>query len=259
MERLLAHHTWLEVAALDKQDGVVIQAIGAVEQHGPHLPLLTDTLIAQSVTGRMLKHLPEEVPAWLLPTLPISKSTEHSGYAGTLALSAATLGAVLHDVAKSVAEAGFKRLLFVNCHGGNAGLLSMAARDIRAETGLLVFVTMPSLLPEEDFTAFTKEEQRFGIHGGRIETAYLLADHPELVRMERAAPHYPALLSETLQLTAQPTVAWLTRDWSVDGHFGDPTAATAEDGDRWLEHAGERLAKVVAEIAYFDIPVAGPS
>lgn len=99
MQRFLAHLTWQEVAELSKDPGVVIQPIGATEQHGPNLPLLTDTIIADETVARMLKHLPAEVPAWILPTLPIGKSNEHTGYAGTIALGAATLMAVVTDMA----------------------------------------------------------------------------------------------------------------------------------------------------------------
>ncbi len=253
MERFLAHLTWQNVAALDKDPGVVILPIGAVEQHGAHLPLLTDTLIANAALEAAFAALPDDVPAWALPTLPFSKSNEHVGFPGTLALSASTVMAVLRDVAQSVSSAGFRRLLFLNAHGGNKALLEMMARDIRAEFGLLTFLASPSPLTPEDRAALPEQEQRFGIHAGTVETALIMATTPQYAHPERATPHYPDVPSETLHLTALPQVAWLSRDWSPTGHFGDPTVATAEDGERWLKQAGEGLAALIAEIASFEV------
>ncbi len=251
--RYLAHYTWREVEGLSKDPGVVVQPIGAVEQHGSHLPLLTDTLIANATVERALAHLSEEVSAWVLPTLPVSKSNEHVGYAGTVALRASTLIAVLTDIASSLVAAGFKRLLFVNAHGGNKALLEMTCRDLHAELGLLCFLAQPSPLSDEERAALPVKEQRFGIHGGTVETALILAAHPELVHMDKATPHYPEFPSNKVHLTSLPQVAWLTRDWSPVGHFGDPTVATAEDGERWLDHAGKTLADLITEIAHFEV------
>jgi creatinine amidohydrolase len=253
MTRYLSHLTWQEVAELTKDPGIVIQPIGATEQHGHHLPLLTDTLIAEAVMTRALELLPSDVPAWVLPTLPISKSNEHIGYAGTIALKASTLIAVLTDIASSVAQAGFKRLLFVNAHGGNKALLEMLARDLWAELGLLTFVASPNPLTDGDKSVLVPQEQRFGIHGGTVETAIILASRPELVKMDKAAPFYPDFPSDTINLTAQPMVAWLTRDWSPVGHFGDPTVAKAEDGVRYIDEAARGLAAVIAEMASFQV------
>lgn len=253
MQRFLAHLTWQEVAALPKDPGVVILPIGATEQHGPHLPLLTDTLIADAVVSRMLDILPDETPAWVLPTLPVGKSNEHAGYAGTLALSAATLSAVVADLARSVAAAGFRRLLFLNTHGGNKALLEVACRDLRAELGLLCFLASPVPLSPEERAALPALEQRFGIHAGTVETALILAAHPDLAHPERAAAHYPAFASDALNLTHPPQVGWLTRDWSPLGHFGDPGAANRAAGERWLAHAARDLAALVAEIATFEV------
>lgn len=253
MTRALTHLTWSQVDNLAKDPGVLIQPIGAVEQHGHHLPLLTDTLIADATVERALKYLDDSVPAWVLPTLPVSKSNEHSGYAGTLVLRAETLMAVLRDVASSVASAGFKRLLFVNAHGGNKALLEMLTRDLRAELGLLCFLASPTPLTEADQAALPLQEQRFGIHGGTVETSFVLASNPELVQLDKAEPFYPAFPSEDLHLTAQPQVAWLTRDWSPVGHFGDPTASSAEQGEKYLDQAGRQLAATINEVAYFEV------
>lgn len=251
--RFLAHHTWSEVAALDKTDGVVLLPIGAVEQHGHHLPLLTDTLIVNRMLDAALAALPDDVAAWTLPVLPYSKSNEHTGFPGTVSLSAQTLIGVLHDIARSVAEAGFRRLAFVNGHGGNVALLEMAARDIRAATGLLCFCLQPALFVEPPFP-ISDEERRLGFHGGELETSLLLSIAPELVQMERAVRHY-AEFPETgtpLFFFAPASTAWLSRDWSADGIFGDATLGTAEKGNALIEAGGRRLADLIRAISTFE-------
>ena len=109
--RYLAHLTWRAIEQLPKQQGVLILPIGAIEQHGHHLPTLTDTLLVTTVLERALAQLPPEVAAWAMPSLNYSKSNEHRDFPGTFALSANTLAAVLHDLADGVKRAGFRRLI----------------------------------------------------------------------------------------------------------------------------------------------------
>ncbi|MBI3960353.1 MAG: creatininase family protein [Chloroflexi bacterium] len=265
VNRQLAHHTWSEVAALDKTEGVVILPIGAVEQHGHHLPLLTDALIVNRMLEAALAALPDDVAAWALPTLPYGKSNEHTGFPGTVSLSAQTLMAVLHDIARSLADAGFRRLAFLNGHGGNAALLEMTAREIRVATGLLCFSLQPALFMQPPFS-ISDEERRFGFHGGELETSLLLTIAPELVQMERAVRHYadypvPAPSPETgegrgggssLFFFGPASSAWLSRDWSESGIFGDATLGTAEKGDALIAAGGQRLADLIRVISTFE-------
>lgn len=252
--RSLAHHTWREIRDLPKDPGVVILPVGSVEQHGYHLPVLTDTLLATGVLKRTLAQLPDEVRAWTLPPLNYGKSNEHLGFPGTMTLSAATLTAVLHDIAASVKAAGFRRLAFFNGHGGNVAVLDAAARDIRAATGLLTFCLHPGLYCEAPFP-ISPEEQRFGIHAGEIETALMLALAPDLVKMEQAVCHFPAYpeVAPPLFLFGSASSAWLVRDWSESGVFGDATLGTREKGEALLAAATARLTKLIADISTFEV------
>jgi len=253
VNRFLAHHTWSEVAALDKSDGVVILPIGAVEQHGHHLPLLTDTLIVNCMLDAALAALPDDVAAWVLPTLPYGKSNEHTGFPGTVSLSAQTLMAVLHDIARSLADAGFRRLAFLNGHGGNNALLEMMAREIRAATGLLCFCLQPALFMDPPFP-ISAEERRLGFHGGELETSLLLTIAPGLVQMEKAVRHYPDYpdTGTPLFFFGPAASAWLSGDWSADGIFGDATLGTAEKGDALIAAGGQRLADLIRVISTFE-------
>ncbi|MBX3015625.1 MAG: creatininase family protein [Caldilineaceae bacterium] len=255
MRRNLTHYTWQEIAALDKQTGVVILPIGAIEQHGPHLPTITDTLQVTQVLDTTMARLPAEVRAWTLPPLNYGKSNEHTGFPGTIGLSATTLLAVLHDIADSLKAAGFRRLAFLNGHGGNLALLEVAARDIRVRTNLMCFCLQPSLFVNPPFP-ITPAEERLGFHAGELETSLMLAFAPELVQMEKAVCHFaPFPATETpLFFFGAASTAWLSRDWSPSGVFGDATLGTAAKGAAIIDAATERLATLITTMSHFELP-----
>ena len=195
---------------------VAIQPIGAVEQHGPHLPLVTDALIAEAVAAAAAARCAGP-GHWLLPTLSYGRSTEHLGRAGTIALSATTLLAVCLDLGRSLAASGVRKLVFVNGHGGQPSLLDVVTRDIRNETGLEVFAIMPSRF---GLPGGVKDPDPFGIHGGFVETSAVLALRPDLVHLDLAAADgldLGELYGGFRHLTLEGTVptAWLIDDVSA--------------------------------------------
>jgi creatinine amidohydrolase len=252
---------WLaspEIAAIAKEDALVVQPIASVEQHGPHLPCYTDSLVAEGLTERALAVTPEDVNVWTLPVIAYGKSNEHLGFPGTIALSARTLMAVCRDVGRSVARSGFRKLAFVNGHGGQPHLLELVARDIREETGLQVFPLFPYRLGVPGGVVSSDEELAYGIHAGELETSMVLALAPEAVRVDRLKPggdRVRALYGGLSYLSlegALPT-AWLTRDLSASGVIGDPTRASAEQGERAVAHLADGLSRVFAEICAFEL------
>jgi len=257
VERLLHRMSTTEVAALPKERGVIVQPIGAVEQHGPHLPVMTDAYVAERITAGAVGLLPDEAPVWILPTLHYGKSTEHLGRAGTIALSTRTLLSVCEDVGRSVASSGFRRLVFVNGHGGNPSTLDTVARDIRVETGLMVFpVTTGRLGIPDDLDV---PDAGFSIHGGHVETSLMLALDPTAVRMDRAVEGGRALAqlyADKAHLSLEGVVpsAWVTDDVSANGVIGDPTGATEEFGLRVVAAYQSRLAEALLEIVGFEFP-----
>ena len=252
MTRYLDRLSSPDIAALSKDPGVVVLPVGATEQHGAHLPVMTDTRQVVGVLGAALELLDASVNLWCLPALPYSKSNEHDAFAGTVSLSAATLTAVLGDVAASVRRAGFKRLAFLNGHGGNAGLLEAVARDVRYDTGLACFVIQPAYWLQAPFS-LSDEEQRLGVHAGELETSLMLALEPALVDPDKTVKHYPEVPGD-LHLFGSASVAWLAHDWSVSGVFGDATLATPEKGEQLLQHAAERLAHLLTRLSTFEVP-----
>ena len=252
--RRYAELTSSSVAALPA-DTVVVQPVGAIEQHGPHLPLATDALIAESVAAAAVAQA--SAPCWQLPTLAYGKSNEHLGFPGTISLSTETMLAMCRDVGRSLARAGIGKLAFVNGHGGQPGLLETAARDIRAETGLQVFTVTPMRLGPPPGLAIA--DAAFGIHGGELETSLMLALAPELVHMESAAPDGRAaerLFAGCRYLTLEGLVptAWLTRDLSATGVLGDPRGATRAAGQAIFDHWVSAVAGALTEITRFDFP-----
>ena len=146
-------------------ESVVLLPVGAIEQHGPHLPLSVDTVIAEETASAVLETGGNEVDLWLLPTLSVSKSNEHAWSPGTLWLSAETMLRVLGDLAACVATTAARRLELLNGHGGNTSLLGSACRDIRVAHGLLTFLIHPSLPPASGGDS-SEEELGMGVHGG---------------------------------------------------------------------------------------------
>lgn len=254
----LAHLTTTDVDAIDKSDAVVVQPIGAVEQHGPHLPLITDAMHAEVMTATAVASLPEDSNVWVLPTLHYGKSTEHLGRSGTIAMSATTLMSVCMDLGDSLAASGFRKLVFVNGHGGQPGLLEVVSRDIRHRTGLEVFPVMPMRFPSPPEVDHSHDD--FDIHGGYSETSIMMAIAPELVHHERGfadGQHAAAEFAKYQHLTIEgafPT-AWLTDDISRSGTVGDPTHANAVVGEKILASAAAYLAEALLEVRTFSFPV----
>jgi creatinine amidohydrolase/Fe(II)-dependent formamide hydrolase-like protein len=235
---------------------VAIQPIGAVEQHGPHLPLITDAMLAESVARAAVGRLTPGVGAWVLPTLCYGKSTEHLGRPGTVSLSTSTLLAVCMDIGESIARSGVRKLVFVNGHGGQPSLLDVVARDIRHAFGLNVHpVTLGRLQLPGDLRNLDPGD----LHGGFLETSVMLALAPHLVHMDRARADGTAAAGifrtlRHLSLEGPVPTAWLTDDLSGSGVVGDPTQADAKAGALIAEHWSSQLAEIIVEVSEFEFP-----
>ena len=250
--RNFAYLTWKQVDALPRANTLLVLPTAAIEQHGHHLPLATDTLINNLLLGKALALLPEVLPVYALPAVCYGKSNEHLGFPGTLSLSAQTFIAVVRDLGASIAAAGFRKLVLYNTHGGNTSLVDVLARDLRAEFGLRTFSLFGS--PGADFEGVSTQERTYGFHAGEIETAYLLHATPELVHQEEYTTNYIARIDQPELLKPEGSAAnfaWLTKDIAPSGVLGDPTAATAENGERWSNDAAIRIAELLLAMYNF--------
>jgi creatinine amidohydrolase len=232
---------------------IFIQPLGAIEQHGPHLPLSTDSVVATAVAEAAVDQYGDEVDAWLLPTLEYTKSNEHAWSPGTIWLSVTTLLAVLDDIARCVATTPAKRLVFLNGHGGNSALANVANREIRLKHGLMTFLAHPGVPPDQGGVS-PASELGMGVHGGTDETSIMLHLAPELVRMELAERRVPEkiALNQYVRFGGRVSFGWLSNDFFPDGYIGDPTPATAELGATLFQGAVRGFGEALREIAAFD-------
>jgi creatinine amidohydrolase len=243
-----------QVAELVTDRSIIVQPLGAVEQHGPHLPFNTDLVIATRVAEAAVERAAAHgLDVWLLPPLAYTKSNEHAWSAGTIWLSADTLLRVLDDIGRCVATTPARKLVFFNGHGGNSSLIGVANREIRLAHGLLTFLAHPSVPPDQGGSS-TSEELGMGIHGGLGETSLMLHLAPDLVDMALATRNVPEHLAanEYVRFGGKVGFGWLSNDFGPDGHIGDPTGATAVQGLEKFDAAVQAFADALGEIADFE-------
>jgi creatinine amidohydrolase len=238
---------------------IAVLPVAATEQHGPHLPLSVDTNLVDGVIAASLAHIATDVPALFLPTQAVGLSPEHAAFPGTLTLKAETTIRMWTDIAECVAASGVKKLVILNSHGGQVGMMDIVARDLRARLGMLVYSVnwfgLPLTGPDgEDVNAlFSAHEHRFGIHAGDIETSMMLALQPDLVDMAQAlnfastsedrAQRFPVLGNGK-----SAKLAWQMQDYNAAGAVGNAAAATADKGRAVVDAAGRALAALLAEV-----------
>jgi mycofactocin precursor peptide peptidase len=209
----------------------VILPLGATEQHGPHLPLGTDTHRAEALAER----LAERLPVLVAPVIPVGCSDEHGGFAGLLSLDAETLAAVIVDCARRMVEWGVRRLVVLSAHGGNGRALALAEERLRRELpDLALWIPDSGAVFDETVRAVAAREdipfETIGLHAGEWETSELLRLCPKQVQMEHAAPGYTGDMDEGLaRLVASGTLAL-----TLTGVVGDPRPANAARGERYL-------------------------
>src|SRR5580698_6408972 len=172
---------WPDITGAGPARWIAVLPLAATEQHGPHLPLATDVMIAEAYLTRVRELLPDSIPATFLPVQPVGISTEHIDYPGTLTLPTEVALKSWMALGESVARAGIRKLVMVTSHGGNSAAMTLVAQDLRAKRGMLAVTTSWSRFgaPEGLFPA---DELRHGIHGGAVETSIMLARYPQAVR-----------------------------------------------------------------------------
>ena len=233
--------------------------VAAIEQHGPHLPLNVDTTLVDGVVAATLAHLPTDLPILFLPTQSVGFSPEHTAFAGTLTLKAQTVIALWTEVAEAVAASGVSKLVLLNSHGGQVGMLDIVARDLRARLGMLVYSVNWFNLPlvgdngELVNELFSAEEHRFGIHAGDIETSMMLALKPDQVDMTKAQDFHSSSKDRAQKFAIlgdgkSAKLAWQMQDYNAHGAAGNASAATAVKGRAVLDAAGRSLAKLLLEM-----------
>lgn len=251
-------HTTRSLGAMGESESVALLPLGAVEQHGPHLPLWTDARIAEGLSKAAIERCAGDMSVLRLPTLSIGQSIEHADYPGTLALEPATFEAVLYDIGVSIVRSGFRRLVMFSAHGGNIAAMNTAALRLRRDLGLLVIKACYFDFPPPA-DAISAREAREGLHGGALETALMRHFEPAQVVDHRAdhavSVEYDALAAfEWIGAEARSArFAWLAGDLNPTGVTGDARRSDAALGARLAAHYAESLAAIVAETAVFPL------
>ncbi len=257
MKRIWSQIDRGEKSTFDFSNWIAVLPLGATEQHGPHLPFETDSLIAQGIVDRLVQVIQDDFPVTFLPVETIGYSPEHLDYPGSKSLSYQAaienwIGKVslLHDF-------GIRKILLLNAHGGNSPLMTIVTTELRIRFSMLAVATSwtrfgtPNGLVDED-------ERAYGIHGGDMETSVMLALHENLVRRNQMAvfPSAQQKLADKykyLRAYGKHAFGWKMQDLSPIGVVGDATKSSAKKGELLLAHSVNGIKTLIEEMAQFDL------
>ncbi|GAC53648.1 creatininase family protein [Gordonia amicalis] len=246
--RRYAELTTAEIDSALSRDSILVLPTGAIEPHGPHLPLATDLIVAEAVSAAVVgRGAAAGHDVWLLPALGYTKSDEHAALPGTMWLRPSTLFETIVDIGSSMAATPARRLLFLNAHGGNSALIEVAARELRRRFGLQTFFTSGP-------GRAGPTERGLGIHAGWAETSMMLHLRPDLVQMDKAVAAVADAVADSnhVGFTKAVKFGWLSTDFAESGVIGDPTGADAAIGAELFEERVIALVDALADIATFD-------
>ena len=246
-----------DFARLDAASTIAILPIGAIEQHGPHLPVSVDTDLTDETLRRCLPYLDPSLSILIMPTISVGKSSEHANHPGTISLSTDTFTRVVMECGASVARAGIRKILLCNGHGGNRAPLGNVLRDLRIEQGLITMLCSWSSFYDAS-EVVGADEYWNGIHGGDHETSAMLACRGNRVEMSRAEDFRTTTDAwrrdyEYINISGPAQVGWVMDDLCESGASGNAAAATTEKGEKILDNAARGLARFLAEFDRFEM------
>jgi creatinine amidohydrolase len=246
-----------EFRARDMRRAIAVLPTAAVEQHGPHLPVGTDTFINEGYLARMMPLVPAELDVLVLPVQTVGKSNEHLAFPGTLTLSAETAIRAWTEIGDSLDRAGIRKLVFANSHGGNVSIIDIVARDLRVRHGMLAVNAAWHRLGYPP-GLYGEGEVRYGIHAGDAETSLVLAARRETVRMDRAeifASRAAAMDRSFRHLRATQPVGfgWMSQDLHPAGAVGEAALATPEKGEASFDHGARAFVELLGEVDAFEL------
>lgn len=239
-----ADMTWKAVDALDVTDHLVIWPVASLEQHGPHLPLGTDSIILDAITRDVRINLGKDFQGIFLPQLWYGKSPEHLSFPGTVSLSARTLISVIEDIVASLVPHNFKNFVFLNGHGGNTTLLDSISYDLSFTYNVEIYHVnlWGGELFDELITRLFPALEGTEVHAASVETSLLMHLAPDLVK---EIPHFESFVSFKNRLPA----SWVSHNFDTMGVIGDPSYASVEAGIEIFDYAVTRVCNLLKQIS----------
>jgi creatinine amidohydrolase len=243
--------TWPEIRDAVANQCVCVLPVGTVEQHGPHLPLVTDVLTSGEMSRRAVERLAGE--AVLMPPVFYSFNEHHMDFPGTIAVEGPTVVNYVTDIGLSLARHGFRKVLIVNGHGSNVPFLDIAARNITNRSdAICAMVSWWSLIPKELFRELRESEFPGGMaHGCELETSVLLYLRGDLVKMDKAQRDINFQKTEYFYWDLEGGSPVFFQEWfsrySKTGTVGDPTKASKEKGERFVAPVVDRMVDLIRE------------
>ena len=241
-----------EYASIDPETTIAVLPVAAIEQHGPHLPVSTDTTIMKGMLETVIARLPADLDIRILPVQAVGKSNEHLHAPGTLTLPAPTLVEAWSELGLSVARAGLRKIVVVNSHGGNEEIMGIVTRELRVRARMLAVKTSWQRFGRPA-GMYSSREDRYGIHGGDVETSLMLHFRPDLVDMGKAEDFISKVESAEkefalLRHTGTHAFAWIASDLNPNGTVGEANLATAEKGRLTAEHQADGFIRLLRDV-----------
>ncbi|WP_299777267.1 creatininase family protein [uncultured Roseobacter sp.] len=238
---------------IDPMKTIAILPTAAIEQHGPHLPVGTDTLIGQGMLEELHRQAPDDLDLRILPLQAVGKSNEHLWAAGTLTLTAATALAVWTEIGLSVARAGIRKIAIVNSHGGNLDLVSILSRELRVQADMLAVKCQWGAFGTPE-GMYSDQEKQFGIHGGDVETSLMLHFRPQTVDMSAAQDFRSTAEQSAISPIGPVSYGWIASDLNPEGTVGEAHLATAEKGAATTRYQVAGFVDLLRKMAQTDLP-----
>jgi creatinine amidohydrolase len=236
-----------EFAQIDPAKTIAILPTAAIEQHGPHLPVGVDMMIADAMLAALRGQCPSDLDIRILPVQAVGKSNEHLWAAGTLTLGWEAALQSWIEIGLSVARAGVRKIVIINSHGGNLDLISILSRELRVQAGMIAVKAQWASFGEPD-GLFSDQENRFGIHGGDAETSVMLAYRPDLVDMSLAQDFRSKAETAPIPPTGPISLGWVSRDLNPHGVVGEAHLASAEKGRILLDHCAKGMVDLLRQV-----------
>jgi len=247
--------TWEDIGQAAREDYIVVFPVGAIEQHGPMLPVQVDARLAERWACDGARRAREQygLKVLVLPTLPYGQSCFHMRFPGTISLRFDTYISAMCEIMRAVVETGFRSIAIVNGNGGNASAVEVARHRLVEEltregkgARIYAYAGWTDSYFQAEWRKLGEQgllpDETMGIHAAAPETAEMLADRPHLVKREK-------MVKATLKRTEQPGYFWLADEISETGAFGDPSLATAELGERLWDIVAESVARFLRRVS----------